>query len=77
MHQLEKETQDTLKLKKNGRRKVKISEKACSMLEVIQKNNDKLYAEESGLDAEKALQLKRENLLIVQQKFYEVMEKNP
>ena len=35
------------------------------MLEVIQKNNVVLYANDCGLEQEKITQLRRENLLIV------------
>lgn len=79
MHEeLAKEKQDKIKLKKNNRRKIKFGEKTETMMDILTRNNAVLMGEDfQNLAPEEYHRLKKENILTIQNKFYELMEKNP
>lgn len=72
--QLKKEEDLRLKLQKTVRRKVNFDEEK-PMWEILSENRQKLLKD--GLSKEERYALRRENLVAIQGKFFEVMEANP
>jgi hypothetical protein len=71
---LMREEKDRMRLKKTVRRKV-LYETNKSMSEVLKLNRAVLL--QDGLSKEERYRLRRQNLLAIQEKFFDVMEANP
>jgi hypothetical protein len=69
-----KEERDRLKLKKTVRMKLHYETKT-SMSEVLKMNREKLL--QDGLSKDERYNLRRQNMLAIQEKFYDVMEAHP
>lgn len=72
--QIKKDEEQKLKLQKNVRRKVNFDEEK-PMWDILSENGQRLL--KNGLSKEERYTLKRENLIAIQGKFFDVMEANP
>ena len=72
--QMKKDEEQRLKLQKTVRRKVNFDEEK-PMWEILSENRQRLLKD--GLSKEERYALRRENLVAIQGKFFDVMEANP
>ena len=75
--EVKKQTLNRQKFKSLNKRKVQFDENTGTMISILKANNEVLYGEHSQLlSIEEYERLKKQNLMTVQNKFFEVMEKN-